>query len=372
MAKDYYETLGVDKKASADDIKKAYRKLAKKYHPDMNQDDDTAHKFKDVNEAYQILSDDQKRAQYDRFGPAAFDGSAGAGGGAGGFGGFSGFDGFGDIFETFFRGGRSRANAPVRGSDIEVQLRIEFDEAAFGTKKEIKITRRESCDTCEGTGAKPDSNVSTCKTCGGSGQVRTQQRTILGTIENVTTCPHCRGTGQVIDSPCGACSGSGMVNKLRTISVNIPAGIDNGQIITLQGQGEMGQRGGGAGDLHVYIAVKPHKRFVREGYNIKIDMDISFAQAALGCELEIPTLKGSIKYTIPAGTQTATVFRMKEQGIKHLRQDRKGDLFVKVNVVVPRKLTEEQKELILKFEGVAPTKENKKGKGKFKVFGNNA
>ncbi len=374
--KDFYDTLGVDKSASGEDIKKAYRQLAKKYHPDINKADDAAQNFKDVNEAYQVLSDDQKRSQYDQFGHAAFDGGAGGGAGyGGGFSGFGGFDGFSDIFDSFFGGGgggRSRRNGPMRGSDVEVQMRIDFEEAAFGAKKNIKITRKENCDACEGTGAKKGTNVKTCETCGGNGQVRQAQRSILGMIENIVTCPKCGGSGKQIETPCNSCGGAGRINKQQTISVNIPAGIDNGQILTLSGQGEAGIRGGGPGDLHVHILVKPHKRFVRDGYNLKLDMDISFAQAALGCELEIPTLEETIKYTIPPGTQTATTFRLRNQGIKYLRTDKKGDLFIKVNVVVPKKLTDEQKELILRFEGVVPTKENKKGKGKFKFFGTDA
>ncbi len=368
--KDYYDTLGVEKSASGADIKKAYRQLAKKYHPDINKEDDAAQNFKDVNEAYQVLSDDEKRSQYDQFGHSAFE----SGGGSGGYGGFSGFDGFSDIFDSFFGGGGSRArrNGPMRGSDVEVQLRIEFEEAAFGVKKNIKITRKENCDTCEGTGAKKGTNIKTCETCGGAGQVRQAQRSILGMIENIVTCPRCGGSGKQIETPCNACGGTGRANKQQTINVTIPAGIDNGQILTLSGQGEAGIRGGGSGDLHVHILVKPHKRFVREGYNLKLDMDISFAQAALGCELEIPTLEETIKYTIPPGTQTATTFRLRGQGIKYLRTDKKGDLFIKVNVVVPKKLTDEQKELILRLEGIVPTKENKKGKGKFKFFGNDS
>lgn len=365
--KDYYETLGVEKGASAEDIKKAYRQLAKKYHPDLNKDDENAaQKFKEVNEAYQVLSDDKKRAQYDQFGSAAFDGSAGTGGA--GFGDFGGFGGFGDIFDSFFGGGRSaaRSNGPVRGGDVEASLRITFEEAAFGVKKEISITRREQCDQCHGSGAQAGSDVKTCPTCGGSGQIRQQQQTMLGSFVNVTTCPHCHGEGRIIEKPCERCGGSGRTVHQRKINVNIPAGIDDGQILTLSGQGDAGLKGGPAGDLHVYIGVRPHKVFKRDGVNLYMDMPISFGQAALGCELEVPTLDGKVKYSIPAGTQSGTVFRLRDKGIKYLRQQRNGDLFVKMNVEIPRKLTDKQKELILEFEGIAPTKEHKKGKGIFK------
>lgn len=353
--KDYYGTLGVDKSASAEEIKKAYRQLAKKYHPDLNKDDESAaQKFKEVNEAYQVLSDDQKRAQYDQFGSAAFDGSAG--GGYGGYGGgFSGggFGGFGDIFESFFGGGSTaRRNGPARGSDVEATLRITFEEAAFGVKKEVNIGRREACEHCHGTGAKPGSSVKTCPTCGGSGQVRQQQNSMFGSFMNITTCPNCRGQGKIIEDPCEVCRGSGHVQQNRKISINIPAGIDNGQVITLSGQGDAGEKGGPAGDLLVYIQVRPHKTFRREGVNLYMEMPISFGQAALGCELEVPTLDGKVKYSIPAGTQTGTTFRLRGKGIKYLRQDLYGDLFVKMNVQIPRKLTEQQKQLIMELENI--------------------
>ena len=363
--KDYYSVLGVERNASAEEIKKAYRKLAKKYHPDMNKDDaDAAQKFKEVNEAYQVLSDDSKRAKYDQFGSAAFDGSGGAG--AGGYSDFGGFGGFSDIFESFFGGGRPARGGPVRGTDVESRLQITFEEAAFGVDKEITITRREHCDTCNGTGAKPGTSPRTCPTCGGSGQIRQEQRTMLGNFMNVSTCPTCNGDGTIVDTPCEKCRGTGRSTHSRTIRVHVPAGIDDGQILTLSGQGDAGVKGGPSGDLHVYIRVKPHKTFKRDGVNLYMDMPISFAQAALGCELEVPTLDGKVKYTIQPGTQPGTVFRLRDKGIKYLRQERYGDLFVKMNVQVPRKLTEKQKELLLEFEGIEPTKEHKKGKGFFK------
>lgn len=359
--KDYYETLGVEKSASAEEVKKAYRQLAKKYHPDLNKDDEAAaQKFKEVNEAYQVLSDDQKRAQYDQFGSAAFDGSAG-----GGYGGFSGggFGGFSDIFESFFGGGATqRRNGPARGQDIEASLRITFEEAAFGVKKEVSINRRETCEHCHGTGAKPGSNTKTCPTCGGSGQVRQEQRTMFGSFANIATCPNCHGQGKIIEEPCESCRGTGRAQHSRKINVNIPAGIDNGQIITLSGQGEAGERGGPAGDLLVYIQVKPHKTFVRDGVNLYMDMPVSFGQAALGCELEVPTLDGKVKYNLPAGTQTGTTFRLRGKGIKYLRQEAYGDLFVKMNVQIPRRLTDRQKELIMELENMDAASVPKKKK----------
>ncbi|PWL49485.1 MAG: molecular chaperone DnaJ [Clostridiales bacterium] len=354
--KDYYQTLGVERGASADEIKKAYRQLAKKYHPDLNRDDENAaQKFKEVNEAYQVLSDDQKRAQYDQFGSSAFDGSGGAGAGYSGFGG-GGFGGFEDIFESFFGGGASRRRGPARGTDIETSIRIEFEEAAFGVKKDITINRYESCDACEGTGAKKGTGKRTCPTCGGSGQVRRS----MGGFLNITTCQQCGGSGEIIDDPCEVCGGTGKVNRKRTISINIPAGINDGQTLTLYGQGNAGDQGAQAGSLLIYVRVKPHKRFKREGADLYLEMPISFGQAALGCELQVPTLEGEVKYKIPAGTQTGTVFRLREKGIKYLRQDRKGDLFVEVNVEIPRKLTDRQKELIAELEGMEkPEKRNK-------------
>ncbi len=367
--KDFYATLGVDKNASGEEIKKAYRQLAKKYHPDMNKDDENAaQKFKEINEAYQVLSDEKKRAQYDQFGSAAFDGSAGAGaGGFGGFGDFSGFGGFGDIFDSIFGGGRTtQRTGPMRGGDVDSNLRISFEEAAFGVKSDINSMRHENCDVCHGTGAKPGSHAKTCTTCGGSGQVRRQTQGLFGNVVNVTACPTCHGEGKIIEDPCDSCRGTGRVLKARTISVNVPAGIDNNQIITLTGQGDAGIKGGPPGDVHVYITVRPHKIFQREGVNLYMDLPISFGQAALGCELEVPTLDGKVKYTIPAGTQTGTVFRLRDKGIKYLRQERKGDLFVKMNVVVPKKLSERQKELIAELEGIDASKDRKKGKGLFK------
>ena len=359
MARDYYETLGVERGASVEEIKKAYRQLAKKYHPDLHKDDEgAAQKFKEINEAYQVLSDDKKRAQYDQFGHDAY--TSGATGAGAGFSGFEGFGGFGDIFDSFFGGGATRRTGPQRGANVEASVIITFEEAAFGVKRDVSVTRKETCSTCNGTGAKDASKVKTCPTCGGSGQIRQQQQTLFGNIANIVTCPTCHGEGKIVEDPCDQCRGTGRVTKSRTISINIPAGIDNGQIITLSGQGDAGRKGGPAGDLLVYVRVRPHKLFVRDGANLYMEMPISFAQAALGSELEIPTLDGKVKYHMPAGTQTGTTFRLKEKGIKYLRQNRNGDLFVKVNIEVPKKLTDRQKELLIEFSGMELPK--KKGR----------
>lgn len=365
--KDYYETLGVSRDASQADIKKAFRQLAKKYHPDVNKEDENAaQKFKEVNEAYQILSDEQKRAQYDQFGSAAFDGTGGFNSGFSGAD-FSGFGGFSDIFESFFGGKpRRQANGPKRGADIDTQLRITFEEAAFGVRKTVSVSRMEQCTSCAGSGAQPGSETKTCPTCGGTGQIQQEQRTMMGTFMNIVECPHCHGEGEIIEKPCEKCRGKGRVSASRMIVVNIPAGIDNGQVITLHGEGHAGTKGGAKGNLNVYISVKPHKTFQRSGADLYMDMSISFAQAALGSELEIETLEGKVKYNMPAGTQTGTTFRLKEKGIKHLRADKKGDLYVKVNITVPRKLTDKQKELLMEFEGIKEAPKSKKHKGLFK------
>lgn len=362
-SKDYYEILGVSKDASADDIKKAFRQLAKKYHPDMNKDDPSAaEKFKEVNEAYQVLGDETKRQQYDTYGSAAFDGSAPQGDYGSYSSGFGGFGGFGDIFESFFGGmaggsSRQRRNGPERGADIETELRIEFMEAAQGVKKEVKISRRETCDHCHGTGAKPGTSTKTCPTCNGTGQKRSQ--TAFGMF-TITTCPTCGGEGTIVESPCEHCHGTGTTSQLRTISLNIPAGIDDGQIMTVSGQGHAGRKGGENGDVYIRIRVRPSRTWRREGQDLYMDIDISFAQAALGDSITVPTLTGDVKYDLPAGTQTGTTFRLRDKGIKYLRQNRNGDLYVKVNVVVPKKLTDRQKELLAEFAGMSVPQ--KKGK----------
>jgi len=363
--RDYYEVLGVSRQATSEDIKKAYRKLAKKYHPDVNPGDkDAEAKFKEINEAYSVLIDEQKRANYDRFGHAAFDGTGN---------GFSGFDGFGfggldDLFETFMGGafGRSRRSGsygPVRGRDIQYSIDITFEEAAFGVTKEIPVTRLQTCTACNGTGAKPGTYPENCKRCQGTGQIRYSQSTPFGHFVNVKTCDVCNGEGKIITHPCETCHGKGRVSKNSRISLNIPAGIDDGQTISLQGEGESGLRGGPAGDLYVVIHIKPHPIFKREGYDVVCDVPISFTQAALGGEIDVPTLDGIIKYTIPEGTQTSTVFKLKGKGIKRLRSNSRGDQYIRVNVEVPTKLTQKQKELLRQFAEMSGDEglEQKKG-----------
>ncbi len=357
--RDYYEVLGVGRDASTDDIRKAYRRLAKQYHPDMNTGDkaEAEAKFKEVSQAYSVLSDDQKRKQYDTFGHAAFEN-----GGAGGFGGFGDFmGGFGDIFDTFFGGGaaaRSRTG-PVRGADLRMELRITFEEAAFGVEREISMNKDVCCETCGGTGAKPGTSPKTCATCGGAGQLRQQRNTAFGSFMNVVDCPDCGGRGTIIKESCPDCGGRGIKKQQRNVKVDIPAGIDNGQVLSMRGEGAAGQRGGVPGDLQIYISVQPHKFFTREGYDLYLEMPVSFADAALGAELVIPTLEGKAKYKMGDGTQTGTVFRLKDKGIQHLNSSRKGSLFVRIRVETPQKLSEKQKELLRQFDKLT----NKKEKG---------
>ncbi|MBR4890676.1 MAG: molecular chaperone DnaJ [Clostridia bacterium] len=366
--RDFYEVLGVSKTATDDELKKAYRKLAKQYHPDLNPDDKTAEqKFKEVSEAYEILSDKQKRANYDRFGHAGVDPSygAGQGGGFGGFGGFDMGDIFGDIFGGFgggFGGFSSRGNqsrGPQRGSNISAHVTISFEEAAFGCEKEISIYRIETCPDCNGTGAKPGTEIKTCTVCGGSGQVRTTQRTILGNMQTVTTCTACGGRGSVAVEPCPKCAGKSKIKKARKIKVKIPAGIDDEQTISLSGQGNVGEKGGPNGDLYVSVSVRPSADFKRSGFDVSYDLKISFADAALGATVEVPTLDGKVKYDIPEGTQPGTVFRFKGKGIPYLKRSGRGDQYVRVNIEVPKHLSSRQKELLREFAGT--TKGKSKG-----------
>jgi molecular chaperone DnaJ len=350
---DYYDVLGVQKTADESEIKKAYRQQAKKYHPDVNPGDKQAEqKFKDVNEAYEVLSDGQKRKQYDQFGHDAF--SQGAAGGAN-YGG-AGFGDFGDIFENFFGGsfgfgGNSgRRNGPVKGSDYRVNLTITFEQAVFGEEREIDVNRDEDCPDCKGSGAASPDKIKTCTHCHGTGTVQQQMNTIFGTTITSQPCPVCQGDGKVIEQPCTACRGKGTVRKRRKLKVNIPAGIDNGQVITLRGEGAPGQRGGPKGDLYVYITVRPHKTFVRDGYDLHMDLVVSFAQAALGDEIEISTLEGKLKYKMEEGTQPNTTARLRGKGIKHLRSSQKGDLLLHIKVDIPKKLNEKQKNLIREFD----------------------
>lgn len=353
--RDYYEVLGVSKSATDDEIKKAFRQQSKKYHPDLNPGNKEAEeKFKEVNEAYQVLSDPDKKSRYDRFGHAGVDPNYGAGGAGGGFNG-AGFDFgdiFGDIFGGFggFGGGGNRRNAPRRGADVRQVVDITFEEAAFGCTKKINITKQEKCDTCNGTGAKPGTSAQTCPNCHGTGQIQTQQRTILGYMTNVTTCPHCHGEGKIIKEPCRDCRGTGKMRKSRVIEINIPAGIDNGQTMQLSGQGEAGGRGGANGDLLITIRVRPHALFKREGNDVYISMPISISQAALGATLTVPTLDGAVEYEIPEGTQTGTKFKLRGKGIPYIRSKNRGDEYVTVNVEIPKNLTQRQKEILKEFD----------------------
>lgn len=353
--RDYYDVLGVGKSADATEIKKAYRKLAMKYHPDKNPGDKEAEeKFKEINEAYEVLSDETKRRNYDQFGHEGVNGQGF--GGAGGFGGqgFGGFDDifgdiFGDMFGGGFGGGRQRRRGPERGADIKQRVNISFEEAAFGKKVQVKINRSEECEECNGSGAKPGTSKKTCPTCNGSGQVQSVQRTPFGNIASTRTCSTCNGDGEVIDSPCTKCHGKGSIRKTKTIEVDIPAGIDEGQMIKLGGQGELGSRGGPRGDLYIEVNVNAHPLFTREGYDVYLEMPITFAQATLGDKIQVPTLDGKVEYEIPEGTQTGTVFRLKGKGIPKLRSNVRGDQYVKVTVEIPKKLNDKQKELVRQF-----------------------
>lgn len=355
--RDYYEVLGVAKTASEDEIKSAYRKLAKKYHPDLNPGNAEAEaKFKEVNEAYGVLSDADKRAKYDQYGTADPQAGFGGGGFSGGFGGFGsgGFSGgFEDIFENIFggfTGSRRSNNAPEQGRDLRVDMELTFEEAAFGTKKEINLTREESCDECGGSGAAKGTTAEVCQACHGSGQVRTTQNTVFGSFSSTQQCTACHGTGRIIRTPCKKCGGKGRIRRARRISINVPAGIDNGQAITLRGEGGQGKRGGAAGDLYVYFSVKPHKLFKRRGNDIYLEVAVSFANAALGAEITVPTLEDSIKYKIPEGTQPGTVFRIRGKGIKRLGGNDRGDMYITVGVEIPRRLSSKQKELLRAFD----------------------
>ena len=353
--RDYYEVLGVDKSASADEIKKAYRKLAMQYHPDRNPGNKEAEqRFKEVNEAYGVLSDADKKAKYDQFGHSAFDGSTGYG--QGGFGGFGGFDGFdmGDIFSSFFGGGGSsrsqnRANAPIPGDDIGIRVILSFEEAAFGCKKEVKYARVQKCSDCSGTGAENGTTADRCTQCNGTGQVRVQQRTAFGMMQSTRACPNCNGSGRVIKNPCNNCRGKGYVKVNKTLDVSIPAGIDDGQRIALRAQGNEGRNGGAAGDLIIEVNVRPHAIFERDGMDIYCDVPITFAEAALGAVIKIPTLEGSMDYDIPEGTQTGTIFTIKNKGINAVSSKARGNLYVKVTVETPKNLSDEQKKILRSF-----------------------
>lgn len=373
--RDYYEVLGVDKSASPDQIKRSYRKLAKQYHPDMNPGDKEAEaKFKEVNEAYEILSDEQKKARYDQFGFAGVDPNYGAGAGGAGFDGFD----MGDIFSTIFGGGggfggfgggfgggQRNPRAPQQGNSLRADLVLDFMEAIRGCEKTVEVKRLENCAACHGTGCADGAQPRTCPDCGGAGVVNVQRRTAFGVMSTQQTCARCGGQGQIIDHPCSACRGKGMVYKRRKIKVKVPAGIDNGQRISVRGQGDMGKNNGPSGDVVVFISVQPDDRFERDGADIYYRQVVSYAQAVLGAELEIPTVNGRVKYKLPAGTQSGTQFRLRGQGAPMLRGGGKGDQWVSIQVDVPTSLTSEQRKALQDFDDLLngkPPKELKKKK----------
>ena len=372
--RDYYEVLGVSKDASSDDLKKAYRKLAKQYHPDMNPGDKTAEtKFKEVNEAYEVLNDPAKRQRYDQFGHAGVDPSYGGGGAGYGGGGFGGFD-VGDIFESFFGGGFSgfggssrtrNPNGPIRGNDINVTLGLSFMEAAKGCKQQIQVQRLEKCDVCGGSGAKSGTTAETCTECGGTGQVKVSQRTPIGVIQTTRTCSKCSGKGKVIKEPCPDCRGMGRVRHTRTLEVSVPAGIDDGQTFVLRGQGDQGVNGGPSGDVNIMVTLRPDTLFERDGFDVWCDIPITFSQAVLGDEITVPTIDGKVKYTVPEGTQSGTVFRLRNKGIQYVNGRGRGDQYVKVNIEVPRNLTGKQKEALRKFEELSTKKNYEKRRSFF-------
>ncbi|MBR2934410.1 MAG: molecular chaperone DnaJ [Oscillospiraceae bacterium] len=370
--RDYYEVLGVSKGASEDELKKAYRKLAKQYHPDLHPGDAEAEvKFKEANEAYEILSDKDKRARYDQFGHADVDPNFGAGGG--GFGGFDMGDlDLGDIFGSFFGGGfggggfgGGRRNGPQQGESLRANVTITFEEAAFGCEKEINLTRSESCDTCHGSGCEAGTTAETCPDCRGTGAVRIQRGSGGFAFTSTAPCSRCRSTGKIIHSPCKNCGGSGSVRKTKRIAVNIPAGIDDGQAVSLRGQGNAGKNGGPAGDLIVGVRIQPHPLFQREGTTVLYEQKVTFAQAALGAELEIPTIDGKVKYTLPAGTQTGTTFRLRGKGIPALHGRGRGDQYVTVRVMVPTTLTGQQKDALHAFAQAMGEEPGEEPKGFF-------
>jgi molecular chaperone DnaJ len=349
--RDYYEVLGVPKGSGGDDIKKAYRKLARQYHPDVNKSHDAEAKFKELNEAYEVLSDDNKRAAYDRFGHAAVDGS-----GMGGTGGFSsadftGFGGLGDIFEEFFGFGGQRASSasrrtPRRGADLRYDMTITFDEAAFGLEREVEVARYETCPRCTGKGAEPGTTPNRCNTCNGTGEVRRVQQSILGSFVNVTTCPTCRGEGETISMPCSQCRGNKKIRVTRRLTVKVPPGVDTGTQIRLASEGELGEFGGPSGNLYVVLNVKPHQFFRRREDDVVMEVQVNVAQAALGDEIVVPTLDGDETISIPAGTQTGRVITIKGKGIPHLRRQGRGDQLVVVQVAIPTNLTGDQRRLL--------------------------
>lgn len=359
---EYYDRLGVSKDASRDEIKRAYRKMSKKYHPDINKEPGAEEKYKEVQEAYETLSDDQKRAAYDQYGPDGANGFGGQGG-FGGFDGGAGFGGFEDIFSSFFGGGATRnPNAPRQGDDLQYRVNLSFEEAIFGAEKEVHYNREATCKTCSGSGAKPGTSPVTCGRCHGQGVINVDTQTPLGMMRRQVTCDVCHGTGQEIKEPCQTCHGTGHEKQSHKVSVKIPAGVETGQQIRLAGQGEAGFNGGPYGDLFVIINVNPSDKFTRDGSTIYYTLNISFVQAALGDTVEVPTVHGNVEMTIPAGTQTGKTFRLKGKGAPRLRGGSQGDQHVTVKIVTPTKLNDAQKEALLAFakasgdEKIAPQK----------------
>ncbi len=343
--RDYYEILGIDRSATDKEIKQAFRKLAFKCHPDHNREDGAAEQFKEISEAYEVLSNPEKRTAYDRFGDGGMEGLFGQG--------FEGFGGLGNIFDTFFGGfATATRQAPRRGADRHYQTVITFEEAAFGCEQAIKVTRIENCSLCGGTGSKPGSKPSRCPDCNGNGQVRQVQQSIFGRFTNITTCPRCQGEGRVITEPCQECRGKGKAQRQRTITVKIPPGVEDGAQVRLSGEGDAGSRGGPSGNLYIMLAVKPHQFFIRDGDDIHYQIEVNFAQVALGTELKVPTLDGKTKLKIPAGSQSGKVFRLKGQGISHLHRGGRGDLLVELALVTPKSLNKKQRQL---FEELAST-----------------
>jgi molecular chaperone DnaJ len=358
--RDYYEVLGIDRNASDDDIKKAFRKLAFKYHPDHNREEQAGEAFKEVNEAYEVLSDSEKRSAYDRYGHAGAEGTWGRG--------FEGMDisGFGDIFDAFFGGATtSSRQGPQAGNDQSTNLTITFEEAAFGCEKELKISRIEHCSVCHGLGSKPGVNPTRCPTCNGSGQTRRVQQSIFGRFTNVTTCSRCHGEGTIITEPCQQCRGSGRERMERTVSIKIPPGVDGSSQVVMRGEGDAGSKGGPNGNLFINLTVKPHPYFVRREDDIIYELPVNFVQAALGDEVEIPGLTGKTKLKIPSGSQTGKVFRLKGQGVSHLKRIGKGDQIILLVVVTPETLSDRQRQLLKEF-GASLTGQNMPAPEKWK------
>ena len=374
--RDYYEVLGVSKTATDEEIKKAYRKLALKYHPDYNPGDKSAEeKFKEINEAHEVLSDPEKRKRYDQFGFAGVDPNyaASQGGGAGGFGGFGGVD-LGDIFGDIFGGGfggfgggaRANPNAPRKGQDIRVRITLSFDEAVHGCKKNITITRQQTCTECNGTGAAPGTSPEVCPDCNGRGYTIQQQRTPFGVMQSQQPCTRCGGKGKLIKNPCKVCHGSGRVATKKTLEVSIPMGIDDDQSFALRGMGDAGANGGPAGDVIVMVTVRPDELFQRDGYDVWVTIPITFSQAVLGDNITVPTIDGKVEYTLPEGTQSGTTFRLRGKGIQYLNGRGRGDMYVKCDVEIPKKLNKTQREALKKFEGTLKDDNYEKRKGFFR------